>query len=105
MIAEFGDRAVADSFAEHDARNAPLQPGHLRQHDIGSAASREVVQPLESLSAEPVVMIAEEHVLALSRIQADVAWLAGPTCVRLVNDANVRVCRSKLVQTRRSLVG
>ena len=54
-----------------------------------SAAGREVIQPLEGLSAQPVVMVAEEHVLALSRIQADVARLAGPACVRLVNDANV----------------
>src|SRR4026208_22447 len=66
-----GDRAATNGFAEHDARNTTLDPGHLRQHDVGSAAGSEVVQPLECLSAKPVVMIAEEHVFALSCLQAD----------------------------------
>ena len=87
------DRRVADTCTrrmvscEDDARNTTLQPSHLRQHDVGSAAGREVIQPLEGLRAQPVVMIAEEHVLATEPPRGRRCAAARPARVRLVDDA------------------
>ena len=61
-------------------------PGHLREHDVGSARACELVQPFQGLLAEPVVVVAEEHVLALRGIDPHIAGLARPTRVLLVDD-------------------
>ena len=97
--------AFADRLCEDDARNATLQPSHLRQHDVGVTAGRKVIETLEGLRAQPVVVVAEEHILAASRIDADIAGLSGPARIRLVDDVNVGVRRCKLVQARWRVVG
>jgi hypothetical protein len=83
----------------------PQLPGPVAQHDVGITAGREVIKPLKGLRAQPVVVVAEKHVLAASRVEARVARLPGPARVRLVDDVNVGVRRCKLIQTRWRVVG
>ena len=79
--------------------------GHLADDDVGVVPAGERVHTFQRLVAEEVVVVGEEDIFAAGAGQSDVARLAGPAGVLLVDDPQVRVFLGQRVQPGRTLVG
>ena len=90
---------------EQVPRHPAMEPGHLAEDDIRVVPARHRVQPLQGLGPEPIVVVEEEDVFAAGRGQPDVARLAGPAGVLLVDHPEVRMPRGEGIESCRGLVG
>ena len=90
--------AALDGPAEDVVRDAAKVAGHLAEHNVRVVACPDGVHPLEGLGAELVVLVEELHVLAERLVHADVARLARPAGVLLMDDAEMLVLAGKGVQ-------
>lgn len=77
---------------------------HLRYEQIRTSSPSHRHHALERLRTEPIILIAEEDVVAARRVDADIARLARPTRVRLVDDVDITMRDRKPIEELRGLV-
>ncbi len=99
------ERDAVPGPGEELMRRAAPVARHPADDHVRSVPAREVVEPLQRLRAERVVVVGEEHVLAASGRDPDVARLARPARVRLVDHPDVRMRGGEGVQAGRRRVG
>ncbi len=101
-VLDGGTRVVA---AEQLHRHAAALAGHLAHDDIGTVGHAVVVHPLQGLVAQVVVVVDEHDELAPGGSDADVAGLARPAGVLLVDDLHPGVLGGERVEPGRGGVG
>jgi hypothetical protein len=78
---------------------------YLAEHDVAGVAGADGVHPFEGLRRHLVVLVDELDVLTVRLLDPDVAGLARPAGVLLVEDPHVRVFCRQLVQAGGRVVG